>query len=194
MIERIVALIFLILFLPLLAVLYLLVRLTSKGPFLFKQKRVGKDKQVFTIYKIRTMVKDAENLKSKIQNLNQSDGPTFKIQNDPRCTKIGRFLRQTACDEIPQLINIIRGEMSFVGPRPLPIDEEKKIPSKYDLRFSVLPGMTSLWVVKGANHSSFKKWMEDDLEYVKNKSFFYDLHILIRTAKMVLKMFVNSIC
>jgi len=157
---------------------------------LFKQKRLGKNKKPFYIYKFRTMVTDAENLKSKIKNLNESDEPTFKIYNDPRYTKIGRLLAHTGLDEIPQLINIIKGEMAFVGPRPLPIDETKKISKKYERRFSILPGITSLWVVKGTDHSSFKKWMEDDLEYINNKSFWYDLKIIILTIWMLLKQFI----
>lgn len=156
----------------------------------FKQKRLGKNKKPFFIYKFRTMVVNAENLKSKIQNLNEADGPVFKMYNDPRYTKIGRFLAHNGLDEIPQLINIIRGEMALVGPRPLPINEAKKVPKKYERRFSVLPGITSLWVVKGADHTSFKKWMEDDLEYIKNKSFLYDLKIIIQTIWMLLKQFI----
>ena len=188
MLERLFALILLFLFFPLLAILYLLVKLTSKGPFLFRQKRMGKNKKIFVIYKIRTMAEGAENLKAKIQNLNQSDGPTFKIYDDPRYTKIGKLLSHTAVDEIPQLINILKGEMAFVGPRPLPVDEAKKIPKEYLRRFSVLPGMTSLWVVRGTNHASFKSWMEDDLEYVGKKSWQYDMQILWKTGQMVLKM------
>ncbi|MFA5770294.1 MAG: sugar transferase [Patescibacteria group bacterium] len=153
----------------------------------FKQKRLGKDKKPFFIYKFRTMVKDAENLKYKIQNLNEADGPVFKINDDPRYTKIGRFLAHSGLDEIPQLINVIKGEMAFVGPRPLPVEEANKVPKKYNKRFSVLPGITSLWVVRGAGHSSFKKWMEDDLEYIKNKSFLYDVKIIIQTIWMLLK-------
>jgi len=192
MFERLFAVLMLIICSPLLTALFLLVKLDSHGPFMFKQKRSGKRKKTFWIYKIRTMVENADKLKNKYQKLNQSDGPTFKISNDPRCTKIGKFLRKIALDEIPQLINIIKGEMSFVGPRPLPIDEAKKIPKKYEVRFSVLPGMTSLWVIKGANHSSFKKWMEDDLEYVEKKNWRYDIEILLKTGAMVLRMIVGQ--
>lgn len=173
--------------LPVWIVFYFLIKTTSKGPFLFKQKRLGKNKKPFIFYKFRTMVEGAENLKSKIQNLNEADGPVFKIHNDPRYTKIGRFLAHTGLDEIPQLINIIKGEIVFIGPRPLPIEEANKVPKKYELRFSVLPGITSLWVIRGADHSSFKKWMEDDLEYIKNKNFFYDLKIIILTLWLLLK-------
>jgi len=154
---------------------------------------MGKDKKPFWIYKIRTMVEDAENLKSKIQNLNEADGPAFKIYDDPRYTKVGRFLAHTGLDELPQLINIIKGEMSFIGPRPLPVEEAKKIPKKYQKRFSVLPGIGSLWVVRGTNHSSFDKWMALDLEYIKNKSFFYDLKILLLTAWLIIRLLTYKI-
>ncbi len=187
MLECLLALFLLIFLSPLLLLLYILVKLTSKGPFIFKQLRVGKDKKPFWIYKIRTMVENAEDLQSKIYDQNEADGPAFKIYNDPRYTKIGKFLAHTALDELPQLINIIKGEMGFVGPRPFPVDEAKKVPKKYEKRFSVLPGMTSLWIIRGADHSSFDKWMKLDLEYIKKKNFWYDLAIFVKTTLMVAK-------
>ncbi len=159
----------------------------------FKQKRLGKDKKSFTMYKFRTMVDNAEDLKSKIYHLNEADGPVFKIRNDPRYTKVGKFLSHTGLDELPQLINVIKGEMALVGPRPLPVDEAKKIPKKYERRFSVLPGMTSPWIIKGAHRLTFKKWMELDLEYVKNKSIKYDLVVLEKTALTIFKLLINEI-
>jgi len=153
----------------------------------FKQKRLGKDRKPFFIYKFRTMVENAEDLRSRIYHLNEADEPVFKIRNDPRYTKIGRFLARSGLDEIPQLINILKGEMALVGPRPLPVMEANKVPKKYNKRFSVLPGITSLWVVRGADHSSFNQWMEDDIEYIKNKSFWYDLKIIILTIWMLLR-------
>lgn len=144
---------------------------------LFKQKRLRKDKKVFEMYKFRTMVEGAEKLKKKYAHLNEVNGPVFKIRNDPRYTKIGKFLSHTGLDELPQLINVFKGEMALVGPRPLPVDEAKRVPKKYERRFSVLPGMTSSWIIKGAHKLTFKEWMDLDLEYVKNKSFFYDLSL-----------------
>ena len=174
-------------------VIFFVVRLTSNGPFIFKQKRAGKDKKPFNIYKIRTMVVDAENQKSKIQSLNEADWPVFKIHNDPRHTKFGLFLAHSGFDELPQLINIIKGEMAFIGPRPLPVEEAKKVSKKYDRRFSVLPGISSLWVVEGTDHSSFDRWMKLDLEYVNNKSFWYDLNISVGTIILLVKLiFTNS--
>jgi len=154
----------------------------------FKQKRMGKNKKVFTMYKFRTMVKNAEDLKSNIYHLNEADGPVFKIRNDPRYTKIGKFLSHTGLDELPQIINVLKGEMALVGPRPLPVDEAKKIPKKYGRRFSVLPGMTSPWIIKGAHNLTFKKWMELDLNYVKKKSLWYDSIILGKSFFLVLKL------
>ncbi len=193
MIQRLIAFLLLILLSPLLSIFYLLVKFTSDGPFIFKQKRLGKDKKPFFIYKIRTMVVEAERLKSKLSHLNQADGPVFKIYNDPRYTKFGRFLARSGLDELLQLINIIKGEMAFVGPRPLPVDEAKKVPKKYQARFSVLPGITSLWVIRGASHRSFARWMEDDLEYVKNKSFWYDIKIAIITVGIIFKLIVINL-
>lgn len=184
--SRILATIIIVLFLPFLLILFILIKVTSRGAFIFKQKRVGKDDKPFWIYKIRTMVEDAESLKSKIQNLNEADGPVFKIYNDPRYIKIGRFLAHTGLDELPQLINIIKGEMDFVGPRPLPIDEAKLIPQKYQKRTNILPGITSPWVLQGAHKLSFKEWMESDLAYMKNKSICYDSVVLGKSFLLVL--------
>jgi len=135
MFEKLLALFLLIFFSLVFFILYILIKLTSQGPFFFKQLRVGKNKKPFLIYKIRTMVENAEDLKEKIKHLNQADGPVFKVYDDPRFTKIGRFLAKIGIDELPQLINIVKGQMSFVGPRPFPLDEAKKIPKKYEKRF-----------------------------------------------------------
>lgn len=192
MFQRFIALIILILISPLLLVLFVIVKLTSSGPFIFKQKRWGRDKKPFDIYKIRTMVVDAENLKFKIQNLNEADGPVFKIHNDPRYTKFGRFLAHSGLDELFQLVNIIKGEMAFIGPRPLPVEEANKVPKIYERRFSVLPGLSSLWVIKGTNHSDFDRWMKLDMEYVKNKSFWYDIKISLQTIYLLMRLILKS--
>lgn len=193
MFQRFIALIILILISPLLLVLFVIVKLTSSGPFIFKQKRWGRDKKPFDIYKIRTMVVDAENLKFKIQNLNEADGPVFKIHNDPRYTKFGRFLAHSGLDELFQLVNIIKGEMAFIGPRPLPVEEANKVPKIYERRFSVLPGLSSLWVIKGTNHSDFDRWMKLDMEYVKNKSFWYDIKISLQTIYLLMRLILKSL-
>lgn len=187
MIQSVIALILLVIFLPLLGLLFFLVKLTSPGPVIFKQKRTGKNRKPFTMYKIRTMIIGAERHKSKYIRFNEADGPVFKIRNDPRYTKIGKFLSHTGMDELPQLINVIKGEMALVGPRPLPVDEAKKIPKKYDRRFSVLPGMTSPWIIKGAHGLSFEKWMTLDLQYVDRKSLIEDVRIFFRTILLIIK-------
>lgn len=186
--QKIFSLSFLILSTPLLALLFVLVKLNSPGPFIFKQKRAGRGKKPFTMYKIRTMVDNAERLKSNYLKLNEADGPVFKIRNDPRHTRVGRILARLALDELPQFINIIKGDMALVGPRPLPISEANKIPKEYEARFKVLPGMTSSWVVKGAHKLKFNQWMNLDLEYANKKSWILDIQILILTLFLILKL------
>lgn len=184
--TKALALILLVLSAPLWPILYIAVKLTSKGPFIFKQKRVGKDMKVFTIYKVRTMVQNAGALKSKYKHLNEVSGPVFKIRNDPRHTVVGRFISYTGLDEFPQLINVLKGDMELVGPRPLPVYEAAKIPIKYQDRFSVLPGMTSPWVIKGAHKLSFNQWMKLDVEYTRKKSLAYDIDVLLNTILLVI--------
>lgn len=194
--QSVIALILLFFSLPLLGIFYLLVKLTSKGPFIFKQKRMGKDQKIFTLYKIRTMVENAEKIKNRYYFLNQADGPVFKIDNDPRLTKIGRWLNKTGFDELPQLINIIKGEMDFVGPRPLPVDEAKAVikqNNNYKKRFSVKPGIFSSWVANGAFHNNFKKWMELDLIDIEKKSFWHDLEIIARSIFFIFKLIIKNI-
>lgn len=185
--QQIFALILLILTLPLWLVLFVLIPLSSEGPAIFKQLRWGKGKKPFPMYKFRTMPQNAEKLKKRYLQLNEADGPVFKIWNDPRYTNIGKFLAHSGLDELPQLLNILRGEMLFVGPRPLPVNEAKLIPNKYQERFSILPGITSLWIVKGAHDLSFGEWMRLDLEYVREKSFGLDLKIAYSTFLIILK-------
>ena len=192
-IKRILALLLLVLVMPFILLFFLLIKLTSPGPFIFKQKRAGKNKKPFILYKIRTMVGNAENLRSKIYYLNEADGPVFKIHNDPRYTKIGKFLSHTGLDEILQLINVIKGEMDFVGPRPLPTYEANKLPKKYERRFSVLPGMTSPWLINGAHMIPFNRWMELDINYVKNKTLLGDFKIFIKTVIIVISLILNKL-
>lgn len=198
MIQQTIAFILLILCLPLLLILFLLYKIISfREPFIFSQERMGKNKNVFTIYKIRTMYVGAETLQAKFRYLNERDGPVFKIRNDPRFTPIGKVLSRTGLDEIPQLWNIVKGEMAFVGPRPLPTKEAEKISSMYKIRFSVLPGLTSLWVIRGAHHLSFRKWMELDVWYVKHRSLWMDLKItsltLLSLSQFIFKQVVTII-
>jgi lipopolysaccharide/colanic/teichoic acid biosynthesis glycosyltransferase len=187
LIQRALALFLFILLLPFFGVLGIILKIQNGGPLIFKQKRMGKNGKPFILYKIRTMVVGAEKLKKKYLHLNERDGPVFKIRNDPRLTKVGKILARTAVDESPQLVNVIKGEMAIVGPRPLPWEEAKRVSKKYQERFSVLPGITSSWIVKGSHKLIFKEWMELDLDYVNNHTVFQDLSIIIATAMLMLK-------
>lgn len=164
------------------------IKLSSKGPVLFKQQRAGLNGNPFNMLKFRSMVSNAEQLKQELAQLNEMSGPVFKVTNDPRVTPIGRFIRKWSIDELPQLINILRGDMSLVGPRPLPVDEVDRFDDRaHRRRLSVKPGLTCLWQVAGRNDvKDFKEWVRLDLEYIDNWSIWLDLKILARTVPVVL--------
>jgi exopolysaccharide biosynthesis polyprenyl glycosylphosphotransferase len=173
---------------PFLALIALVIKVTSPGPVFFRQQRSGINGRPFTIYKFRTMVTNAEQLKHELAAMNEMSGPVFKVSNDPRVTPVGKVLRKFSLDELPQLFNVLRGEMSLVGPRPLPVDEVKRF---YDLahrrRLSVKPGITCLWQISGRNNvSDFKEWVRLDLDYIDHWSLWLDLNILCRTLPAVL--------
>lgn len=173
---------------PLFAVVMVLVRVTSNGPAFFVQNRLGYHKRIFQLYKFRTMVNDAEAKQAEIEDLNEAEGPVFKIKNDPRITAVGKFLRKTSIDELPQLINVLKGDMSIVGPRPLPIRDYEGFEEDWQRRrFSVKPGITCLWQVNGRSSISFDQWMELDMNYIDRWSLFLDIKILLRTIPAVLK-------
>ena len=173
---------------PLLVLAAILIKLTSPGPVLFMQKRMGLNKRRFYIYKFRTMVADAESRMKEIEHLNEVSGPVFKIKNDPRITPIGKFLRKTSIDELPQLFNVLKGDMSLVGPRPMAVrDYEGFSEDWHRRRFSVRPGITCLWQVLGRNSIPFEKWMELDLQYIDQWSLWLDFQILVKTIPAVLK-------
>ena len=173
--------------LPLLAVA-MTIRMTSRGPILFRQQRAGLNGRPFTMFKFRTMVTNAEQLKQELQALNEMSGPVFKLTNDPRITPIGRWLRKFSIDEFPQLFNVLRGDMSLVGPRPLPVDEVARFDDlSHRRRLSVRPGLTCLWQVSGRNDvKDFRDWVRLDLEYIDNWSLWLDIKILLRTIPVVL--------
>ncbi len=174
---------------PLFLMLGVLVKVTSNGPVIFKQKRIGYKGKEFIIYKFRTMTENAEDLKKSLFHLNESDGPVFKIENDPRITKIGRILRKTGLDELPQFFNVLKGDMSIVGPRPALKHELKCYKKSYKVRLFVKPGITCIWQIqKNRNDISFQDWMKMDAEYVKNWSLKQDIIIIFKTFKVVLKM------
>lgn len=173
---------------PLLIAASVAIKLTSPGPVLFLQERIGINKRIFRIYKFRTMVSNAESLISQLEDKNEALGPVFKIKNDPRITPIGRFLRRSSIDELPQLFNVLKGEMSLVGPRPLPVRDYEGFSEDWQRRrFSVRPGITCLWQVKGRSNISFDQWMLLDLKYMDEWSLWLDLKILAQTLPAVLR-------
>jgi exopolysaccharide biosynthesis polyprenyl glycosylphosphotransferase len=173
---------------PVFIIASLAIKLTSRGPVLFRQQRCGLNGQPFTMLKFRSMVTDAEQRRHELERLNEMDGPVFKVTNDPRVTGVGRWLRKFSIDEFPQLFNVLRGEMSLVGPRPLPVDEVKRFDDPaHRRRLSVKPGLTCLWQVSGRNNvTNFRDWVRLDLEYIDNWSLWLDFKILWRTIPVVL--------
>ena len=172
--------------LPLWLGIVLAIRLDSPGPAIFVQERVGRHGRHFRFYKFRSMYADAEQRLAEVQAHNEIDGPVFKMRKDPRVSKVGALLRRTSLDELPQLINVLKGEMSLVGPRPpLPREVEQYRPGD-TVRLSVKPGLTCLWQVSGRSNVGFDQWMEYDREYVRNMSLWLDLQILLRTVWVVI--------
>lgn len=180
------ALLLLLVTLPVLLVAAILIRLTSPGPILFRQVRCGKDGKLFVCYKLRTMVDGAEAMQAQLVHLNEMTGPVFKAHNDPRVTPVGRWLRKMSIDELPQLFNVLRGEMSIVGPRP-PLPREVVQYGSYERRrLAVKPGLTCLWQVSGRSLLGFEDWVALDLEYIARRSFWYDLLLVLRTIPAVI--------
>jgi exopolysaccharide biosynthesis polyprenyl glycosylphosphotransferase len=176
----------LIFFSPLMLIVSLLIKLTSKGPVFFKQMRYGLNGRRFTLFKFRSMTVDAEDRQNELMNLNEMDGPVFKIRNDPRVTKLGYFLRRTSIDELPQFINVLKGDMSIVGPRPPLLNEVDKYEIWQRRRLSLKPGITCIWQVSGRNKISFDRWMQMDIQYIDNWSLWLDMKILFKTFFVVL--------
>ncbi|MBZ5671992.1 MAG: sugar transferase [Acidobacteriia bacterium] len=173
---------------PLFLLAALIVKLTSPGPGFFVQERVGLNKRRFRLYKFRTMVADAAERQREIEHLNEARGPVFKIRNDPRLTPVGKFLRKTSIDELPQLLNVLKGDMSLVGPRPLPVRDYQGFHQDWQRRrFSVRPGITCLWQINGRSSVPFEKWMELDMEYIDQWSLWMDFKILAKTIPAILR-------
>ena len=184
--DFVLALILLVLLSPVMALLALLIRLTSGSPVLFRQTRCGLSGRKFTLYKFRSMRPDADLGREELEALNEVDGPVFKISRDPRCTPIGRFMRKFSLDELPQLLNILKGDMSFVGPRPPLPEEVVKYESWQRRRLRMPPGLTCLWALEGRSRLSFRRWMELDLDYIDHWSLALDCKILLKTVPIVL--------
>ncbi|MDH3349802.1 MAG: sugar transferase [Desulfobulbaceae bacterium] len=177
-----------LIFFPVIIAIALAIKIDSIGPVFFQQQRVGRNKRKFRLIKFRTMVPDAEARLKELEQFNEVSGPVFKIKHDPRVTRIGKLLRKTSLDELPQLFNVLKGDMSLVGPRPLPVrDYEGFDVDWYRRRFSVRPGITCIWQVEGRNSIAFEKWMELDMQYIDNWSISLDFKILLKTIPAVLK-------
>ena len=173
---------------PLFLIVAVLIKFDSPGPVFFVQERVGLNKRKFRMYKLRTMVANADKEQSDLEKFNEADGPVFKIKNDPRVTRLGRFLRKASIDELPQLLNVLKGDMSLVGPRPLPMrDYQGFDQDRLRRRFSVRPGLTCLWQINGRSSVQFKEWMELDLRYIDHWSFWLDVKVIAKTIPAVLK-------
>jgi exopolysaccharide biosynthesis polyprenyl glycosylphosphotransferase len=176
----------LLLFLPLLACIAAMIRITSPGPVFFSQTRCGLGGRRFTLYKFRSMINNAEQMRAELHQLNELDGPVFKISEDPRVTPVGRWLRRFSLDELPQLWNILRGDMSFVGPRPAVPEEVEQYEDWQRRRLRMRPGLTCIWVLEGRNQVDFNRWMQLDLTYIDNWSLWLDVKIFLRTIPIVI--------
>lgn len=188
MIDIVLSTALLILLSPLFLAVTLIIKWSSPGPVFFVQQRLGLNKRKFNLYKFRTMVQNAEQMQKELEELNEADGPVFKIKKDPRITREGRLLRVTSIDELPQLLNVLKGDMSLVGPRPLPVRDYEGFAQRwFNRRFSVRPGMTCIWQIDGRSDLSFEKWIQLDLRYIDTWSLPLDFQILLRTIPAVLK-------
>ena len=181
LIDILLSLLGLIIVSPIMLIVAILIKLESTGPVIFSQKRVGLNGKEFNMLKFRSMVQNAEELKEKLQKQNEMSGPMFKMKEDPRVTKVGRFIRKTSIDELPQLINVLKGEMSLVGPRPsLPKEVAKFEPWMLE-RLNVKPGLTCYWQVSGRNNIDFEDWMKLDIKYVKDRNLVLDIKLIFKT-------------
>ncbi len=176
----------LLLLAPLFAIVALAIKATSRGPVFFRQKRSGLGGKEFVMLKFRSMVADAETRKRQLLAMNEQDGPAFKLKNDPRVTRIGRFLRRTSIDELPQLWNVLGGDMSLVGPRPLPCDEAQSCRGWLRQRLDVTPGLTCIWQVHGRSRVSFADWVRMDVQYIRFRSLGRDMKLLLQTVPAIM--------
>lgn len=185
-IDIIFALVGLVCISPLLLVVAIAIKIESEGPIIFAQERIGYKGKKFKMYKFRSMVANAEELKEKLKDQNEMDGPMFKMKNDPRITRVGRILRKTSIDELPQLVNVLKGDMSLVGPRPSLEKEVEKFDDWMLERLEVKPGLTCYWQVSGRNDIEFEEWMKLDIKYVRERNTLIDLKLIFRTFFVLL--------
>lgn len=170
---------------PVLLIAALLIKLESRGPIFFQQKRIGLNGREFKMYKFRSMIVNAEELLDKLKDKNEMSEPMFKMRNDPRITKVGKFLRRTSIDELPQLFNVLKGEMSLVGPRPNLPKEVEKFNEYHKLKFLVKPGLTCYWQVMGRSSIDFDGWIKLDIKYLEERSILVDLKLIFKTVKLL---------
>lgn len=175
----------LILLSPIMIATIIAIKLDSKGSAFFSQPRVGKNGQIFNMYKFRSMVTDAEKILKHLKEKNEMSGPMFKMKNDPRVTKIGRFIRKTSIDELPQLFNVLKGEMSLVGPRPNLPKEVAQFNEYHRLKLLAKPGITCYWQVMGRNNIDFEDWMKLDIKYVEEKNIWVDIKLIFKTVRLL---------
>ncbi|MBE6062879.1 MAG: sugar transferase [Clostridium butyricum] len=184
--DIIFSLIALIFLCPILLLVAIIIKAESPGPVIFKQERIGANGKPFKMYKFRSMIADAEKFKDDLMKENQRNGPMFKIKNDPRVTKVGYFIRRTSIDELPQLVNVLKGEMSIVGPRPSLPKEVAQFEPWMLTRLNVKPGLTCYWQVQGRDNIEFEDWMKLDIEYIKDRCFWVDLKLVFKTFFVLL--------
>ena len=183
--DILLSILLLLIFIPIFLITAIFIKLFDKGPIFYSQTRVGLNGKEFTMYKFRSMIINADCIKNELNN--DVDGPVFKVKKDPRITKIGRLTRRWSLDEIPQFYNVLKGEMSMVGPRPLSFEEMDGFEQWKKIRLSVLPGITGFWQIEARDHKKFEDWIFYDTEYVKNWSITTDLKILLKTVLVVLR-------
>jgi lipopolysaccharide/colanic/teichoic acid biosynthesis glycosyltransferase len=185
-IDIIGAILGIVLFSPLMLITAIAIKIESSGTIIFYQYRVGKDGKIFTMYKFRSMIENAEKLTHKLKNKNEMTGPMFKIKDDPRITRIGKFIRKTSIDELPQLINVLKGEMSLVGPRPNLPKEVEKLNAYQKQKLCAKPGLTCYWQVMGRNSINFQRWMELDIKYIRERNTWLDIKLIYQTITLLL--------
>jgi lipopolysaccharide/colanic/teichoic acid biosynthesis glycosyltransferase len=178
---------------PVIFLVSIILYITQGQPVIFCQKRVGLRGKIFTMYKFRTMRVGAEDEQAKYRKQNEANGPVFKIHNDPRFTKMGKFLAHTGLDELPQFFNVLRNDMAIIGPRPLPVAEAKKLTPTQQKRHDIRPGIISPWILEGYHQQPFDSWMKSDIAYITRKSFSYDLALTLRTIKLLAGLLYREI-
>jgi len=166
---------------PIMLITAIAIKIESEGPVIFSQQRVGKNGKLFKMYKFRSMVADAEKLKEKLMDQNEMSGPMFKMTDDPRITRVGKIIRKTSIDELPQLFNVIKGDMSLVGPRPNLPSEVEQFSDYHKLKLLAKPGLTCYWQVMGRNSIGFEEWMELDIKYIEERSIWVDIKLIFKT-------------